>query len=198
MIPGEHVMSGRKHADLWKELVDEAGEDEIDRAATVSVAQAAAELTAAGFDVAAERAKAGAFVEALGSGVSSSPSRETAPRVPEPTLRKGPRARVLWLAAAAAFAAVLGGALYATVQSPPPVGHAPPPPPSDSATVVPSAEDLAVAAELRHKAAAACDAKQWSVCLAELDDARAVDPEGDDDAAVKSLRDKAMAGTGGR
>jgi hypothetical protein len=181
-------MSERKHADLWKELVDEAGDDEIDRAATVSVAQAEAELKAAGFDVAAERAKAGAFVEALGSGVSGSPARETAPRAPEPTLRKARRARVLWLAAAASFAVVVGGALYAGLQSPPPVGHAPPP--------GPSADDLAVAAELRRKAAAACDAKQWSVCLAELDDARAVDPEGDDVPAVKILRDKAIAANG--
>ncbi len=62
------------------------------------------------------------------------------------------------------------------------------------APVVPSATDLATAAELRRKAAAACDAKQWSVCLAKLDDARAVDPGGDDALAVKTLRDKAIAG----
>jgi hypothetical protein len=193
------VMSERKHADLWRELVDEAGEEEIDRAATVSVAQAEAELKAAGFDVAAERAKASAFVEALGSGVSSSPASETAPRAPEPTLRKGRRARVLWLAAAASFAVVLGGAMWATLQAPPPVGHAPPPTPSGSGRVVPSADDLVVAAELRRKAAAACEAKQWSVCLADLDDARAVDPEGDDVPAVKMLRDEAIAGSpGGR
>jgi hypothetical protein len=187
-------MSERKHADLWKELVDEAGDDAIDRAATVSVAQAEAELAVAGFDVAAERAKAAAFVEAPGSAVSSSPATETAPRAPEPTLHKGRRARVLWLAAAASFAVVLGGAVYASLQSPPPVGHAPPPTPSGSAPVVPTADDLAIAAGLRHKAAAACDAKQWRVCLADLDDARAVDPEGDDVPAVKMLRDEAIAG----
>ena len=51
-----------------------------------------------------------------------------------------------------------------------------------------------MAAELRLEAAAACDAKQWSVCLAELDEARAVDPGGDDASTVKTLRDKAMAG----
>jgi hypothetical protein len=177
-------MSERKHADLWKELVDEAGEEEIDRAATVSVAQAEAELKAAGFDVAAERAKASALVDALGSEASSSTPREKAPRAPEPTRRKGPRAAFVWLAAAASFA-VAGLALYGTLQSPPPVGHASPP--------RPSADDLAIAAELRRKAAAACDAKQWSVCLADLDDARAVDPEGDDVPAVKILRDEAVA-----
>ena len=188
-------MSERKHRDLWRELVDEAGEDEIDRAATVSVAQAEAELTAAGFDVAAERAKAGAFAGALGSGVSSSTAKETAPRAAEGTRRKGPRAAVVWLAAAATFA-VAGGALYAVLHpSPERVAHPPPPAPSNPAPIVPPADDLAVAAELRRKAAAACDAKQWSVCLAELDEARAVDPDGDAVLAVKSLRDKAMAGS---
>ena len=185
-------MSERKHADLWRELVDEAGEGEIDRAASVSVAEAEAELTAAGFDVAAERAKAGAFAGALGS--EGSTSKQTAPRIVEGTRRKGPRAAVVWLAASATFA-VAGGALYATLR-PSPVSHpAPPPRPSSPAPVAPSADDLAVAAELRRKAASACDAKQWSVCLAELDAARAVDPDGDDASTVKSLRDKAMAGS---
>ncbi len=187
-------MSERKHRDLWRELVDEAGEDEIDRAASVSVAEAEAELTAAGFDVAAERAKAGAFAGALGSGGSSSTSKEAALRAPEATRRKGPRT-VVWLAAAATLA-VAGGALYATLHpSHVPVAHPAPPTPSSHAPVVPSADDLAVAAELRRKAAAACDAKQWSACLAELDEARAVDPDGDDASTVKRLREKALAGS---
>jgi len=185
-------MSERKHADLWRELADEAGEDAIDRAATVSVAQAEAELKAAGFDVAAERAKASAFVDALGSEAASPTAKETAPRPTEGTRRKGPRARVVWLAAAASLAAI-GGTLYATLQPPELVGSPPPPTPSRSAPVVPSATDLAVAAELRRKASAACDAKQWSVCLAKLDDARAVDPGGDDALAVKTLRNQALA-----
>jgi hypothetical protein len=170
-------MSERKHTDLWRELVDEAGEDEVDRAATVSVPQAEAELKAAGFDVAAERAKASAFVDAT-----------------EGTRRKGSRGRVVWLAAAASLAAV-GGTLVATLHpSPELVGSPRPPTSSRPAPVVPSANDLAIAAELRRKAAVACDAKQWSVCLASLDDARAVDPGGDDALTVKSLRDKAIAG----
>jgi hypothetical protein len=186
-------MSERKHTDLWTELVDEAGEDEIDRAAGVSVAEAEAELQAAGFDVAAERAKAGAFLDAIGTGTSSSKSEEPAPRAAEASRRKGPRPAVLWLAAAATFA-VAGGALYATLRAPPErVAHPPPPEPSTPAPAAPSADDFR-AAELRRAAAAACDAKQWSVCLAELDKARAVDPGGDEASTVKSLRDKALAG----
>ncbi len=188
-------MSERKHADLWTELVDEAGEGEIDRAASVSVAEAEADLKAAGFDVAAERAKAGAFLDAMAGAASSSKSEEAAPRVAEASRRKGPRPAVLWLAAAATFV-VAGGALYATIQSSSPanVSHPPLPEPPIPAPSLPSADDLRLAAELRRTATAACDAKQWSVCLAELDKARAMDPGGDDASTVKGLRDKAIAG----
>jgi hypothetical protein len=53
---------------LWQRLVDEAGEDAIEAAAAVSVAQAERELAEAGFDVKAERAVAVARIEALQSG----------------------------------------------------------------------------------------------------------------------------------
>lgn len=51
--------------ELWRRLLQEAGEDEADRAAGVSVAQAEQELAEEGFDVAAERAKGEALVAAL-------------------------------------------------------------------------------------------------------------------------------------
>lgn len=50
---------------LWQHLVDEAGEELIEEAASVSVEQAEKELAEAGFDVAAERARAEAFLDAL-------------------------------------------------------------------------------------------------------------------------------------
>ncbi len=50
---------------LWQELVDEAGEDAIDAAAAVTVEQAERDLAAAGFDVAAERAAALAWLDEL-------------------------------------------------------------------------------------------------------------------------------------
>ena len=55
----------RTPKDIWQDLVDEAGEDAIERAASVSVEQAEKELAAAGFDVPAERAKASAFLDEL-------------------------------------------------------------------------------------------------------------------------------------
>ena len=51
-------MSPRSPEAIWQRLVDEAGEDAIEAAAAVSVAQAERDLAAAGFDVAAERAAA--------------------------------------------------------------------------------------------------------------------------------------------
>jgi hypothetical protein len=60
-------MPPRSPESLWQQLVDEAGDDAIERAAAVSVAQAERDLAAAGFDVAAERALANARVVALES-----------------------------------------------------------------------------------------------------------------------------------
>jgi hypothetical protein len=58
-------MPAPRHEDLWQQLVDEAGEDAVDQAAAVTVAQAERDLAAAGFDVAAERAVALARIAVL-------------------------------------------------------------------------------------------------------------------------------------
>jgi hypothetical protein len=193
-------MSERKPADLWRKLADEGGEDEIDRAASVSVEQAEADLKAAGFDVAAERAKANALLDALDSGAPGSalkavpPVTPPAARVADERRRARPRPAIAWLAAAATLGGAVGGTLVAALQQPALVGAPPLPAPSTSGPVVPSATDLAAADFLRRRATAACDAKQWSLCLVDLDKARAADPGGDDAPVVKGLRDKAIAG----
>jgi hypothetical protein len=70
------VSRKRSPEELWRQLVEEAGEDEIERAARVSVAQAEKELADAGFDVAAERAKAEALIRDLeGKGSPPRPAR---------------------------------------------------------------------------------------------------------------------------
>lgn len=60
-------MPRRTPLQVWQELVDEAGEDAIERAASVSVAQAERELAEAGFDVRAERRAALARIAELES-----------------------------------------------------------------------------------------------------------------------------------
>jgi hypothetical protein len=194
-------MSQRKYTELWNELVDEADEDENENGPAASVAQTEAELKAAGFDVAAERAKANAFLEELGGGAGEptrEPIREGGRRraVGEPRRVERRSARrpafAAWLAAAATLGAVAGGLF---VEALPLAGvQVPSLAPSTSPTVRPSAADLAAAADLRREATAACDTKQWSVCLADLDRARTIDPGGDDARVMQHLRDEAIEG----
>jgi hypothetical protein len=194
-------------SDLWRQLVAEAGvheEDAIARAASVTVKQAEAELTAAGFDVAAERAKASAFLEALENGtLELAPEAEAPPpsaavavaQDAPPVRRKRDRPVVLWLAAAATVV-VAGGALYAALTQPPTPGPTPRPPvPTTTAPFVPKLPELVAASDLRKQAAAACAAGDWSVCLAKLEQARTSDPDGDNAPSVKKLREQAIAGT---
>jgi hypothetical protein len=58
-------MSGRTPEEVWRTLVVEAGEDAIERASRVSVAQAQSDLAKAGFDVAAERRAGAVRLDAL-------------------------------------------------------------------------------------------------------------------------------------
>jgi hypothetical protein len=177
-----------KKSELWKQLVAEVGDEEVERAASVTRAEAEAELRAAGFDVAAERARAEAFLDALAN-------REATPRAAPREGRRGlPPAVVLF--GTAALAAAAGAALYATTHRPPEQPVAPLPPPTTPPSVVPTAPpaSLVTAADLRRLAAADCDAHEWDACLAHLEEARALDPAGDDAPAVRKLRAEAIPG----
>jgi hypothetical protein len=177
-----------KPVDLWKHLVAEAKEDEIDEASSVTVEQAEKELAAAGFDVAVERAKAAALLESVANSAPEEPSADAATEsparsaaaIPVQARSRRPRAALVWLGAAAAVAA---GALVFTLLRPTPGPARPLPFPPES--------DVAAAADLRREAAAACDAQRWNVCLAKLDAARALDPMGDTASAVVQERQRA-------
>lgn len=56
-------MAKRTHRELWNKLVDEAGEDAIERAVRLDDAQVERELEAGGFDLDAERARGEAFLD---------------------------------------------------------------------------------------------------------------------------------------
>ncbi len=110
---------------IWQQLVDESGEDEIERAASVSVAQAESELRLAGFDVRRERAEADSWLKELAREAALDARRDEAPdseagepaawvSVPPPASRRSSSARwTLLVAAALAAAATAGGVIYA-------------------------------------------------------------------------------------
>jgi hypothetical protein len=185
---------------LWQKLLDEAGEDLIEQAAAVTVAQAEKDLAAWGFDVAAERARAEAFLVSLETavatdeGVAAAVEQEEAPpkssrkRVGKGARKKGYPAAV-WIAAAAA--AVAAGAAVTYVATRPEEARVPTPPPS-TGSAAPSPE-LAAAANLRHRAAAALDEGRGDECLSLLDQAAAKDPAGDATPEVQQLRKRAKA-----
>jgi hypothetical protein len=199
---------------LWQELADEAGEDLIEAAAAVSVEQAEKELREAGFDVDAERARAESFLlwlegkSAAAVAVEEAAVAPSAPMVAEAVPQDAPperahaartekaprrkaRPAVVWLAAAAV---VTAGAAIAYVETRP--EEAPPPAPAPTPTVTPAPPppslDLVAAADLRHRAAAACDANRPTECLTLLDEAAAKDPAGDAMPEVARLRERAL------
>jgi hypothetical protein len=105
--------------EIWKKLVQEAGDDAVASAASVGVEQAERELAAAKFDVKAERARANALIaELVGeSGPTSDRGESTAwvsKAAPE-SERKRPAGtrRAVGIALALAALATLGGVLYA-------------------------------------------------------------------------------------
>jgi hypothetical protein len=190
----EEILAAIEESDL---------DEELDRVMAMTPEQRRAELEGAGFDVEELHAEADAWHERMSHGAGApdpgTPAVAVAAvaqarvrRAAERDRRRRPAPVVLWLAAAAT-AAVAGGALYAALHRTPgptivPLPPSPPSIPAPTATAVP---DLVAAAELRHQAAAACDAQQWSACLAHLEEARAVDPDGDDAPSVKALWDRA-------
>ncbi len=187
---------------LWQKLVDETGEELIEQAAAVSVAQAERELAEAGFDVQAERARAEAFLASLEGTAASEPTaaqvavqealKESRQRVEKRAEagRRKPRPVAVWLAAAAA---VTAGAAVAYVETRPEEGPAPSPttPPS-TASPAPTPPDLVAAArDLGASRRGRCNSGRAEECLSLLDDAKKKDPAGEERDDVKALRQQA-------
>src|SRR5271165_4122890 len=123
-------------AQVWRRLVDEAGEDQIAAVLSMSQEQVDAELAGAGFEVGAERAKADQFLEDFVSGAldeslgfrSEAADAERAPTSAvvaiaqpqhrhEPWRRRRPRTALVLLVAATAAAAA--GATYVAMHREP-------------------------------------------------------------------------------
>jgi hypothetical protein len=196
------MTSKRTPEEILTAIEESSFDEELDRVMAMTPEQRRAELEGAGFDVEELHAEADAWHDRMkqepGARVPGTPAiavtavaQAAVPRAAERDRRRRPAPVVLWLAAAATVT-VAGGALYAALHRTPGPTIVPlPPAPSSPEPVPPAVPDLVAAAELRHQAAAACEAQQWSACLAHLEEARAADPGGDDAPSVKALRDRA-------
>jgi hypothetical protein len=197
-------MAKRTPKELWDELVDEAGEAEIEKAASMSVAQAEAELRAAGFDVDAERANARGRLDELerhderGKAEEASATRPRLLVQEKPPTKVGPRStrhevwtRRRWVTAGAMAAAAGAALVLANLQGE--VGSVSHSSPLDAG---PTTDDRAQAGDLRRRAAAALAEGRAADCLSLLDEARAKDPAGDASPEMTKLRSDALAALG--
>jgi len=185
-------MPKRGPEDVWRQLVDEAGEDEVERAASVSVAQAENELAQAGFDVAAERAKGAALIEDLEAGRHAGEGKAAPSRAgdgPQVVTLPGPSRRFMrarWLALPAAAALVWAAVALTTGVTVVGTGQQPRP------------EDVQAAKTLHEKARHECAESKWKACLEDLDAAKKLDPNGEDEAARRDRTAAEGALRGGR
>jgi hypothetical protein len=98
----------RNPEEVWKHIEQEAVDDEIEEAASVSAAQAEKELAEAGFDVEAERERARAWVRELRNTPAGQSLKPPVALSHIRSLRPRPRRPIiLWVAAAVAVV-VLG------------------------------------------------------------------------------------------
>jgi hypothetical protein len=181
--------------DAWDE--EDAIDAEMERVLAMAPEERESELSAAGVDVEAERAKARAWRERAAGGelpavaeapqprkdaMAASPSVAQPPKV-APPIGSARRSRGWWwsrggMVAAAALAAA--GILILTKQDDT-VSR------GDPDNGQQHALDRAEA--LRQKAYATCDRKAWAECRALLDEAKALDPAGESNQRVTSNRD---------
>jgi hypothetical protein len=197
--------------EIWNVLLEQAAEDDAFEAAAAATdaltdAQVEEELRLAGFDVAELNDAALSVLAEAAPAQPLEPVQAVAQVVPLPSLEKAPKRRrpaVFWLAAAAAAttATVGGGVLYATLHapsrpSPPAPEPTVAPTPSTPAPVVPAPPDLVAARDLRARARDALAMGYATQCLDLLDQAKAIDPAGDQAADVVALRQRAKAPPG--
>jgi hypothetical protein len=192
-------MTKRTDKELWDALDEATLDAELESALAKTPEDHRKSLEEAGYDLAKVDAEADAFFASLkATSKAETPAVATnavdAPAAPVPApapvaniadvpaRRKRARPMVV-IPVVLALAA--GMALTVQMALPPePVGSAPPETPVEHART------------LRLFAQDACEQQHWRVCLGRLDQARVLDPTGDEAADVQSLRHKATAGLG--
>jgi hypothetical protein len=163
-------MTKRSPNEVWAALEDDALEAEMDAVLAMSPEERRRELREAGFDLEKVHAQA----DALGA----------PPARPEREARVRPRR--LRLAVVIPLAAALAAGVALAVKS------ALPPAPVAEGRPDDSPSELRAAA-LRQEARQACEARSWPTCLDKLNEARALDPTGDQAPEVQSWRSAARA-----
>jgi len=83
--------------------------------------------------------------------------------------------------------------LLARAQPPRAAPDRDPRPPPSATRVAPHEDPLYIAGRLRREAFDACDAQKWDACEGKLDEARALDPAGEDNPLVQQARRRAQA-----
>jgi hypothetical protein len=161
-------MTKRTDSELWAALDEATLDAELEAASELTPDEVEQDLIEAGYNIDELHAQADAFFASLPARIAVSAST---PR------RRRSYAIPVGLALAASVALTIR---FAT--PPPPVGS----PPRDA----PAAER---AAAFRHDARDACNAHRWATCLDKLNDARTLDPAGDEAPDIEALRKTASA-----
>jgi hypothetical protein len=170
-------MTKRTAKELWDALDEATLAAELESELALTPEERRQELIKEGYDIDKVHAQADAFFASLPAKAAAGPQAEAVP-APRP---KRMRAAVI---VSASLALAAGAALVIkAAQPPPPVGARPPLDPQ-----------VVRAEALRREARDACDAHVWKTCVDKLDEARALDPEGDGDPEVQALRRGAAGG----
>jgi len=181
-------MTRRTAKELWDALEQAGDEAELEEALALTPEERRRELVEAGYDLDKIHASADAFFAANPSvaaaateALARSPA-PPAPRAPAPAavVVAGPPRRRMRPAVVVPIALVLaaGVALAIRAALPTPVLIAPPPDDTPAGR----------AAAMRADARRACEARRWQTCLDDLDQARSLDPAGDEAPEVQALR----------
>ena len=192
-------MTKRTASELWDALDEATVDAELESALEKTPEEARRELVDAGYELDKVHAEADAFFASLPAEArpapASPPEAPTAPSAadkppapapatatpPAPTAPRVWRMRVA-IAVPTALALAAGVAVAVQLTSPPPIVRTPRPETPEEH-----------AATLRQEAREACESRSWKTCLDKLDEARALEPGGNETPEVQSLRHTAEA-----
>jgi hypothetical protein len=189
-------MTKRTAGELWDALDEAAVDSELESMAAKTPEEHRRELVDAGHDLDKVHAEADAFFASMPSAASAAPTPDAAPAATAPAASAAPtppavselRPRRMRPAVVVPIALAIAAAIALVIRAaspPPPVAH-----------LRPDDTPAAHAAALRRDAVEACEARSWKTCLDRLDEARALDPSGDENPEVQALRHAAAQGVG--